>query len=156
MGSKKQAKVEYTGVSKEELAAQQRKYEETIGLLSGQNQQLQAQFGDLSKQYENDYGQRISLLSSQMDTQKGYYDSLLNNANESLAQSKKQTELTQQRYAELDETQRKQLELQRAEQERGSLMQREQQQRLTTQVTQSSTARAKRPTRRASLLRPTG
>lgn len=155
MGSKKQNKVEYSGVSKEELAAQQRQYEQTIGILSGQNQQLQAQFGDLSNRYETDYGQRISLLSSQLDTQKSYYDSLLQNANDSLSQAKTQTELTQQRYSQLDETQRKQLELQSAEQERGSLLQREQQQRLSTQVSQSRAGRStKRPARRASLLRP--
>lgn len=146
----------YTGVTKEELAKQQSQYESTIGLLSQQNSALSSQFGGLQKQYEEDYGKKLGLLSGQLTDQKTYFDSLLGNANASLEQSRSQTALSQEQYVKLDEVQKKQLALQEAEQTKSSLMQREAQTKLTTQVSQSSNSRNKQQARRnrASLLRP--
>lgn len=154
-GKKDQAPT-YTGVTKEELAAQQSRYESTIGLLSQQNSALSSQFGGLQKQYEEDYGKKLGLLSSQLGDQKGYYDSLLSNANASLDQSRTQTAQASDQYAKLDEVQKKQLALQEAEQTRSSFLQRDQQTKLTTQAGQSANSRGTKQNRRAraSLLRP--
>ena len=155
-GKKKEMAPTYTGVTKEELAAQQRQYEGTIGLLSSQNSELSARFGGLQKQYEEDYGKKFGLLSSQLSDQKGYYDSLLTNANASLEQSRAQTAASADQYGKLDEIQKKQLALQEAEQTRGSFLQRQEQTKLTNQVAQSSSSRGTQQKRRAraSLLRP--
>lgn len=153
---KKETAPTYTGVTKEELAKQQRQYENTIGLLSQQNSNLSSQFGGLQKQYEEDYNKKLGLLSGQLTDQKTYYDSLLGNANASLEQSRSQTALSQEQYGKLDEAQKKQLALQEAEQTKNSLMQREAQTKLSTQVGQLSNTRGNQQARRhrSSLLRP--